>query len=184
MKLYIGVTKDEELYYIEWDKADNEQRKTFTLSSGTFNEPKTEQQGEQEAKERLSTSDYWDDLGMIDQKSFLTDFIDFDEVAEHVLNIDGWENVNGEYTHFGEYNEEEIYLNYSSGGQHKEEIKDLKELWINKEDLKKVYSFWDKEHLKPLKKETLNFIVGFFEKYKELCDDQTALNKYLDFIKW
>ena len=108
MKIYIGVTKDNELYYIEWDRVDNQQRKTFSLSGGCYDEPKTEEQGEQEAKEVLKDSSYWDDLGLIDSKSFLTNFINFDEVAEDVVNSDGWENVNGEYTHFGEHNNKEI----------------------------------------------------------------------------
>lgn len=184
MKLYIGVTKDKELYCIEWDKVNNEQRKVFYLCGETYSEPKTESQGEEEARKVLSTSDYWKDLGMIDNKSFLTNYIDFNEVAERVLNTDGWEHTNRDYTHFGEYNGEEIYLNYSSAGQHKEEIKDLKECWVKKSDLQRVYSFWDNEHLKPLKEETLNFMNGFFEQYKSLCDDQEALNKYLKCIEW
>lgn len=184
MKIYIGVTKDNELYYIEWDKVYNQQRKTFSLSGGTYGDPVTETQGEENARETLRDSSYWDELGMINRESFLTDFIDFDEVADHVINTDGWENTNGEYNHFGEFNGEEIYLSYSSGGQHKEEIKDLKECWVSEEDLKQVYKHWDNEHLKPLKISTENFMLNFFDKYKSLCSDEEALNKYLTCLKW
>lgn len=184
MKLYIGVTKEDELYFIEWDKIENKQRKTFSLCGGCYNEPKTEEQGEEEAREVLNNPDYWEGLGMIDSKSFLTRFINFDDVAEEVLNTGGWENVNGEYSHFGEYNEEEIYLNYSIGGQHQENLNNFKELWISKEDFKKINSLWDKEHLKPLKEDSLKYMSSIFEKYKSLCSDEEVLNKFLRCIEW
>ena len=72
MKLYIGVTNNDELVYIEWDKCDNEQRKTFSLCGGTYEDPKTEEEGENEARETLSNSSYWNDLGYIDNICFLT----------------------------------------------------------------------------------------------------------------
>ena len=183
MKIYIGVNKDDELYYIEWDKVRNEQQKTFSLCGGTYDNPKTEKQGEEEAREVLKDPSYWDDMGLINKDSFLNDFINFDDVADHVLNSDGWENTNGEYTHFGEYNDEEIYLNYSCVGQHKEEIKDLKECWVNKELLKKVYEFWDKDHLKPLKQKHIEVMNRLFNDNLSLTSDQEVLIKYLKVIK-
>lgn len=184
MKIYLGIDNNDELIYLEWDKIDNKQRNTFSLCGGSYNEPKTETQGEENARETLKDSSYWDDLGMLDKNSFLTNFINFDEVAEHVLNTDGWENTNGEYNHFGEYNDEEIYLNYSSGGQHQVKIKDFKELWINKKDLEEVYKLWDNFHLKPLKEEYIKIMDSFFEKYKNLCSDQEVLIKYLKAINF
>ena len=123
---------------------------------------------------------------MFDSKSFLTGFINFEKVADHVLSTDGWEITNGEYSHFGEYNGEEIYLNFSSCGQHKEEIKDLKECWVSKEDLKQIYEFWDKQHLKPLKMKTIEIMNKFFDEgeKKGLCNDEDVLNKYLGCIEW
>jgi hypothetical protein len=186
MKLFIGVTKQDELYFIEWDKVDNEQRKTFTLSGGLYNSPKTEEQGEEEAKETLKDSSYWEDLGYLNNSSNnpLFNHIDFNSLADEILSYDGWENVNGEYSHFGEFAGKEVYLNCSSGGQHQENIKDLKEIWISEEDFKKINDLWDKEHLKPLKEETLKFMDSILEKYKSLCSEEEALNKYLKCIKW
>lgn len=185
MKLYIGVTNDDELLYIDWDKADNEQRKRFSLSGGTYREPKTETEGEEEARETVSSFDYWDELYNIKNiPSVLIGNIDYKKVAEQVINIDGWENTNGEYSHFGEVENEEIYLNYSSGGQHREELENLKDLWISKEDFKKINSLWSEEHLKPLKNDSLKFMSSIFEKYKNLCDKEEALIKYLDVIQW
>lgn len=185
MKLYIGVTNDKELYYIEWDKAYNEERKTFSLCGGCYNEPKTEQDGEQEAFNTLSNFDYWDEIyNLKDIPSVLIGHIDYKEVAEEVINLDGWENTNGEYNHFGEYNNEEIYLNSSSGGQHQEERKNLKDLWISEDDFKKINLLWDSGHLKPLKEGSLKFMSSVFEKYKKFCSDEEALIKYLDVIEW
>lgn len=186
MRLYIGVTKDNELYFIEWDKVNNLQRKTFTLSGGCYGEPVTEQTGETQARERLSESDYWDDLGYIDSKCFLMDFIDFNKVAESVINTDGWENTNGEYSHFGEYNNEEIYLNCSCGGQHQLKRNDFNKLFIGENDFKAINDFWDKEHLKPLKESTIKKMDEIFEHYEKefLCNDEEVLKKYLEFLEW
>ena len=184
MKLYIGVTNDNELYFIDWDKCDNEQRKTFTLCGGTYGNPKTETEGREEARKSLSSSDYWEELGYYDSSNPLLNCIDFEKKAEEVLNVDGWENINGEYTHFGEVENKEIYLNSCSGGQHQEKGEDIKELWISETDFKKINALWDKEHLKPLNKKSLKYMSSIFEKYKSLCNDEEALIKFLKCIKW
>ncbi len=184
MKLYIGVTNDDELLYIEWDKADNEERKHFSLSGGTYREPKTETEGEEEARETLSSSDYWEGLGYYDSSNPLLSCVNFKEMAEKVLNTDGWENTNGEYSHFGEIQNEEIYLNFSSCGQHQEKRKAIKELWISEADFKKINSLWDKEHMKPLKETSLKYMSSIFENHKSLCSDEGALIKFLKCIKW
>jgi len=187
MKLYIGVTNNDELYFIEWDKCDNEQRKTFSLCGGCYKEPKTEDEGREEAQERLSTSEYWEEIYNMDElPNILTSKINFKEVAEEVLNIDGWENTNGEYNHFGEYENEEIYLNYSCGGQHREERNNFKKLWIGENDFKTIMELWDKEHLKPLREKTLKKMSEIFNHYekKNLFNEEEVLIKYLDVIKW
>jgi len=185
MKLYIGVTKEDELYFIEWDKCDNEQRKTFSLCGGCYDDPKTEREGEEESRERLSSSEYWEEIYNMDElPNILTSCIDYKEVAESVLNSDGWENTNGEYSHFGEVENEEVYLNHSCCGQHQEAKENLKDLWISKEDFKKINSLWDNKHLKPLVEKDLKFMSSIFEKYKNLCNSEEALIKYLEAIKW
>lgn len=183
-KLYIGVTKDDELLYIEWDKNYNEQRKTFSLTGGTYREPKTETEGEEEARKTLSSSDYWEDLGYYDSSNPLLSCVNFEEMAEKVLSSDGWENINGEHSHFGEVENEEIYLSFSSCGQHQEKREDIKELWISEKDFKKINSLWNTEHLKPLKETSVKYMSSVFEQYKSLCNDEEVLNKFLKSIKW
>jgi len=187
MKLYIGVTKDNELYYINWDKCENQQRKTFTLTGGCYDNPKTEAEGEEEARETLSDSEYWEELYNIDElPNILTSKINYKEVAEEVLSSDGWENTNGEYNHFGEDGNEEVYLNSASGGQHTEERNNFIKLWIGENDFKTIMSLWEKEHLKPLQEKTFKKMEEIFSHYekKGLFSDEEVLIKYLDVIKW
>lgn len=183
MELFIGIDKNNELVCLEWDKENNRQRKTFSLCGSSYNSPINEEQGEEEARNVLSTAEHWDDLGMLESKSFLTDFIDFDKVSDHVINLDGWQNTNGEYQEFGEIEGQTIYLNASSGGQHQVKIKDFKKLFVSEEDLKEVYKLWDNQHLKPLEERHLKVMDLFFEKYKNLCDRQEALNKSFELMK-
>lgn len=75
---------------------------------------------------------------------------------------------------------ESIYLNNCSGGQHKEEIKNFKNLWVDKKDLEEVYNLWDTQHLKENTDDSIKIMKNFFEKYKKYCSDQEALLKYLE----
>jgi len=185
MKIYIGIDKDEELIYLEWDKINNIERKTFSLSGGSYREPITEEEGEERAREVLENGDYWEDLGYINKEMpyVLKNHINFSDVAEEVLNVDGWQNINGEYEEFGTYKDKIYYFNVSSGGQHKIEIKDFKVLFVDKKDLKEVYNLWDNEHLKSLKETTKQVLINFFDKYKSLCSEQQALNLFMKEIE-
>ena len=179
MKLYIGTDKSDELVYLEWDKVKNEQNKYFSLCGGSYRDPITETEGEQKADEYLEDGDLWKmavESGNV--RKGLQDW------KEEVLSIDGWEHILGDIEDFGEHNEETIYLQNSSGGQHQEEINNFKNLWIEEKDLKEVYKLWDTEHLKPLKKESIAIMERFFEKYKKFCSDQEALNQYLKDIDY
>lgn len=179
MKIYIGIDQHDELIYLEWDKADNQERKTFTLSGGTYREPLTESQGEERAKEYLEDGELWKMAVESDSTTdSLNDWIDY------VLSVDGWEHTLGDIENFGEHNNETIYLQLSSCGQHQEEIKNFKKMWVNEADLKEVYELWDNSHLKPLKETHIKTMDKFFEKYKAFCSNQEALNKYLEDIDY
>lgn len=187
MKLYIGITNEDELYFIEWDKVDNEQRQTFTLCGGTYDNPKTETEGGDEAREKLESGEYWEEIYNLNElPAILTNNFNYKDIAEESINLDGWENVNGEYSHFGEFENEEIYLNYSSGGQHQEKRNNLKKLWIGENDFKTLNSLWNKEHLKNLKETTSKKMEEIFNHYekKGLCSDEEVLNKFLKGIEW
>ena len=179
MKIYIGTDKHEELIYLEWDKVNNQERKMFTLSGGNYREPLTESQGEERARESLEDGEIWK---MSVESGNTTEGLN--DWVEYVLSVDGWEHTLGDIEDFGEHNGETIYLQLSSCGQHKEEIEDIKNLWIDEKDLKEVYELWDNSHLKTLEKKHIQIMEKFFDKYKAFCSDQEALNKYLENINY
>ena len=193
MKLYIGTDKSDELVYLEWEKVENEQKGYFSLSGGSYREPMTESEGDSKAKEYLEDGDSWK---MAVESGNTTQGLN--DWAEEVLSIDGWEHIIGDIEDFGEHKEETIYLENSSGGQHQEEIKNFKSLWVDEKDLKEVYDMWDNYHLSGLDcemgkkgkidQEKLNELSErmekFFDKYKKFCSDQEALTQYLKDIDY
>ena len=92
IKLFVGITKDNELIQATLDISERDKYnnnglcglkekgiKTFWINTDIYRNIIDEETGEDEARETLSDSEYWNDLGMIDQKSFLTGFINFKE---------------------------------------------------------------------------------------------------------
>jgi len=146
-KICIGVTKDKELVYIEIQNrsCDNNH---YTITHSTYGDIIEESKGEEEAKERLSDRDYYDELGYLQKDCFLNDFIDFEEVADHIINVDGWEMINGEYSYFGEYEENDYYINYSSCGASIDDLKKKYSLLLITEEEKQILIDSDRLHLK------------------------------------
>ena len=164
--LFLGINKDNELIVLELNCNDMNKETYYYISCSGYRDIKDEETGEQEAREVLKYSDYWDDLGMIDRKSFLTDYINFDDVAEHVLNTDGWYNTNGEYYNIGFYEDKNYYINLGFIGYEKENLKreNLKTLYINEEDLK----FIKKSGRTDIKnKKTIEELKKIFSKYQD-----------------
>jgi len=179
MKLYIGTDKNDELVYLKWDKVENEQKKYFSLTGGSYREPITESGGETKAKEYLEDGELWR-MAVESENTTLS----LNDWVEHVLSIDGWEHTLGDIEDFGEHENDTIYLQNCCGGQHQEEISNFKNLWVSEEDLKEVYNLWDTQHLKPIKKECVVIMDKFFGKYKKFCSEQEALNQYLKDIDY
>jgi hypothetical protein len=74
--ILIGETKDEVVTLNIEIREDNE----FSMSGSSYDrEAITDQEGEDKARETLEDMDYWDGLGMIDQKCFLTGYIDWED---------------------------------------------------------------------------------------------------------
>lgn len=97
----------------------------------------TEEHGEDEARNTLSSSDYWEELGYIkDFPNILINHIDFEAVADEVINSDGWQMINGEWYEIGEYEGESIYASWGCGwNAHKNAFKTL---FITDEELKAI----------------------------------------------
>jgi len=152
-KICIGITEGNELVFIkiEIGSCDNNH---FTITHRTYDGIIDEETGEQEARERLEDSSYWNEIGYLKEDCFLNQFIDFKEVAEHVINNDGWENVNGEHEYIGEYEKKSYYVSYSSCGASIDDLKkDFKKLLITEEE-KQILIKSDELHLKDFKQYT------------------------------
>jgi len=186
-KICIGVTEDNELVFInlEIGSCNNEH---FTITHDTYEGVIEEERGEEEARERLEDSDYWDELGFLNKDCFLNNFIDFKEVADHVINNDGWQNTNGEYYEIGEHEGETFYINFSSCGASIDDLKkEYKKLLITEED-KKTLIESDELHLKNFDKYTeadhklLKKVIEIKNKYdaKELNDCENLIPLLLE----
>lgn len=112
--IIIGVA-DGEIVIATW--------KDGRYNGNSYRELCTEEYGEERARERLTDPEHWDDLGMLKKDSFLNNFINFDDVADHCLSSDGWQNVNGEWCLIGKYEEEDIYASWGSGFSCHEKLK-------------------------------------------------------------
>jgi hypothetical protein len=117
-KFLFGIKKEyDAIYFITYE----DDRNYVSLTHDAYDGRSiiSEDDGEKQAKERLSDEEYWNDTGMLPSgksRNFLIDFIDFDKVAEHVINNDGWENVNGEYKMIGTHNDVDYFVTFESCG--------------------------------------------------------------------
>ena len=174
MKIFIGIDKYNELVYLQWDKAENQQRNMFSLSGGTYRDPITEGKGEENARKYLEDGELWQ---MADQSGNTTSGLS--DWVEEVLSIDGWMHTLGDVEDFGEYENETMYMQLSSCGQHRLKDEEYKVLFIDSEDLDIISELWDEKHLKPLTEDSLKIMDAFFDKYKKLCSQQEALNLFM-----
>jgi hypothetical protein len=167
-----------ELSFHNLNKGTKWENDHYYFSVHGFSEIKDSERGEEDAREILSNSDYWDDIGMMDNKSFLTDYINFDEVAEHVLNTDGWENTNGEFYYFGHYGNKEYSLNLQWIGRDKKELFNKKEyfkIYVSDEDFKFLSKLGE---IKPNSKELeeVNKILSKYQDKQRIIKDMLEEN--------
>ncbi len=182
--LFLGINKEGDLINLELNFNDlNKGTKFYNphyyISPHGYTDIKDEETGEKEARERLEDSDYWDELGLIDQKSFLKDFINFKDVADHVINTDGWTMTNGEYFYLGNYKDLEYYISLNWIGKEDKILfqkRVYQKLYISEEDL----IFLSKcGEVKEANKEEVRKLKTIFSKYqdtKEIIKDFLAIN--------
>ena len=146
--IILGLDKENDLITLELNFHDLNrgtkwENDHYYFSVHGFTQIKDNQTGEDEAREILEEREYWEDLGYLTQsKNFnnpVLGFIDFEALANHVINVDGWQMTNGEFYYFADYQEKEYYLNLQWIGQEDKKVFDKKEynkLYINEEDFK------------------------------------------------
>lgn len=174
-KIFIGISKDKELCELEFNKNFMNKEKYIYFTPHWYRGIVSETEGEENAREILSESDYWDEIGMLDKKSFLTDFIDFEKVADHVINNDGWEMTNGEYYFIADIDKEAYFIDLGGIGQ---EIKreELKEIFVSEEDLKFILGI--KDHIDIKDKKNIDKLISIFNKYGDKQDHKEIAIKY------
>lgn len=170
--LFLGIDKEGDLIVLDLNFNDlNKNTKWYNphyyITPHGYTDIKDAKTGEEEARERLSTSEHWDEIGMLKRNAFLNDFIDFDKVADSVLNTDGWTMTNGEFYFIGNYEDKNFYINLNWMGRDKKKLfnkKDFQKLYINNEDFKFLSKVGE---IKESNKKEVNEIKTIFSKYQD-----------------
>ena len=137
-KIIVGVTKDLELYYIEFENGED-----YFSMTGSSLDIVEEKEGEEQARERLEDGEFWRQAVESENTELsLDDWIDL------VLDKDGWESMFDFDKELGEvcFESKTYNFDFRSGGQHQE--KDFEHLFIKEESLNLIMKLWDKHHLK------------------------------------
>ncbi len=173
--IILGLDKENDLVTLELsfhnlNRGTKWENDHYNLSVHGFTDIKDNETGESEARERLEDSEYWNDLGYLlqqtEHRNPVLDFIDFNALAKHVLNTDGWYMTNGEYYYFSHYEEKEYYLNLNWIGRENKKVfnkKEYKNLFISDEDFKFLSTLGE---MKPDSKE-LEEVKKILSKYQD-----------------
>lgn len=142
--IFVGVTNDNELYYIEVEQPNGED-KHFSMC-GTTVEAIEEEWAEAEARERLEDGEHWK---MAVESGTTTDGLS--DFVETVLATDGWESMFDIDYNISprSFNGNEYYFSFTAGGQHQiKKYTDFKLMFINPTALNLLMEAWDTYHLK------------------------------------
>lgn len=195
-ELFVCIGEDNELYSINWDENTDKRNKTFSLSGTSYNDLIDDEKGEEQARELLEDSSYWEELGYLgspkQHNNPVFDFIDFVALANHIINTDGWQMTGGEYYIFGQHKGKDYYLNYSSCGQIDDSIRNAKvKKWlIPQKEVEELLDLWKNYHLinsylsgKKADGNNLSLIRKktrlIFEKNSKMQAKQSVLNAYI-----
>lgn len=167
--VFIGITNDGDLVSLELNYNDlNKGTKWYNphhyLSPHIYTEIIDEETGEREAKERLAEEEYWKDLGYLHEKipDCITNNIDWDKVAQEVIDNDGWQMTNGEFYELGDFGDKTYYINLNGIG-HEYVRADFKKLFITEEEFKYL---WGKKEWKITEKAAVKKLRALFDKPK------------------
>ena len=140
LQLFCGITKDDELYFLEIEFKD--QNKEFSISALSV-EPISEKDGEDRAREMLEDGELWKmAVENGNTEMGLSDWVD------EVLAIDGWEQTLDCSLHPESIRIDDIDYSFISHGCGQHEKKELKEYFIDKKFFDELMALWKKHHLK------------------------------------
>lgn len=142
--LFIGIDNDGDLISLELNFDDLNKGTKFydphyRISPHGYTDIKDDDAGEKEARESLEDPDYWDDIYGGDKNDPRLEYVNYRELADRIINTDGWQMTNGEYYEIGLFEDKWYFVNLSwIGRDHKElfDKRNYKKLYINEEDFK------------------------------------------------
>ena len=141
MRLYLGITKENELYYVEIENV-TENKRYFAITGSTIS-PTTEEEETSNMKDMLSDGDFWRQAVETGQtKSSMKKW------NEQFIIFDGWSSFSDLTGNKTEKDGETYYWKYLSGGQHQEKIGNMAHLFVSKEIFSKINNLWNEKHLK------------------------------------
>lgn len=170
--ILVGATP-EEIVQVEVHIGDDRNRpehQSLSFSGTTYSRSVfTAEEGEQRARNSLEDGELWRDAVTNQQTT-----MGMEDWNEHVINMDGWDQVLGDVVQIGD----DAYIVSRGGGQIDMSVKsdDLVELAIAKKDIQAIWRAWEKYHLKAL---SLPGVAGaasimrtIFEKYPAFKPEQ------------
>ena len=177
--IFIGINQDGDLVSLELNFNDlNKGTKFYNphyyLTPHGYTDIKDNETGEQEARERLEDPEYWEEIGYLGKNrqgyNFLENHINFKEVAEEVLNSDGWQMTNGEYYLIGELDNKEYYINLNWIGFEEKafSLDNFKKIFVSESD----FNFLKENHkeVKEQDKKTIQKLKAIFDKEQNTKD--------------
>jgi hypothetical protein len=183
--LFLGINKEGDLISLELNFNDlNSGTKFYNphyyITPHGYTEIKDSETGEQEARERLEDEEYWKEIGFLNDNNannLLIRHIDFKEVANEVLNSDGWTMTNGEFYFLGSFEDKEYYINLNWIGRDNKELYDkktFKKLFISDDDFKTLSKI---KEVKESDEKAVLEIKTIFSKYQ---DKQEIIKAFLE----
>lgn len=144
-KLFLGVTNDNELYYVEIENRKLGEQEPYLSVTGSTVEAIEAEQGEAEAYERLMDGELW--RMAVDQQQTEEGL---SEWANNVIAMDGWQSQYDIDQSIDpvQYEGKEYFFDSRSGGQHVIKLEDMKKLFVEVSVYKAIMRLWNEYHLK------------------------------------
>ena len=176
--IVIGITENQEIVTLDYNGFKSYEC-GFYISAGfnKYDNLKTDDDGYNEAYDTLIQPDYYDDMGY-DIPEFFKPFIDYEQLANYILNNEGWYDINGEYIELLCCENESYYGRFSSWYHYLDD--EFNFLYIKEWELKKLrfYSRFfgiNNAHMDIIK-EGCEFLEGLITKYK--VSDERIMKDY------
>lgn len=190
-EILIGFTDEDEAVTLQIDTIcgyNIDENKSFSISGDIYDMKKdnlmTEEQGEERARKYLEDDvEMWKQAVANDSTT-----ASFEDWCEHVINIDGWEQVLGEVEGIGDYNGEYYYINGSSSGGQIDlpDFDRFVDIKVTEDEYNSIAKAWKELHLKSYSKlndtevKLINKVVCIFSDHDSF--NVSDLEEYLPIV--